>query len=91
MFEVGDVLKLKGVYVHASESEGKIDRGLIIYAGTINGVRYYETLIIPTDFCDYEDFFFKSNLRTLSETFINKNSKKIDHIDLTSFVSRLLQ
>lgn len=91
VFEVGDVLEIKGTYVLANDSIDKINRGLVVRSfvdGDENSdsTRCYVILVIPTEFRDNVDFTFKTKVRTLTEGFINKNSKKIDHVDLTPFV-----
>lgn len=90
IYEVGDVLETKGVYVRVIENMEKIDRGLVVRSfidkDEYGDARYYVVLFIPTKFRDNIDFTYKAKVRTMTEEFLNKNSKKIDHVDLTPFV-----
>ena len=91
IYEVGDVLEIKGAYVRIIENIEKIDRGLVVRSfvdeDEIHGsIRYYVVLFIPTKFRDDVDFTYKTKVRTMTEEFLEKNSKKIDHVDLTPFV-----
>lgn len=90
VFEVGDVLEIKGAYVRIIENIEKIDRGLVIRSfidkDEYGDAHYYVVLFIPTEFRDDIDFCYKTKVRTMTEEFLNKNSKKIDHVDLIPFV-----
>lgn len=86
MFEVGDVLEIKNVHVREDESIIKINKGLVIRSFTFENIPYYVFLFVPTEFDDDEDFMLKTEVCAWSKGLLEEISKKIDHVDLTSFV-----
>ena len=96
VFEVGDVLEIKSAYVRIVENIEKIDRGLVVRSfvdenENAESTRCYVVLFIPAKFYDDADFIrktlYKTSIRVMTEEFLIKNSKKIDHVDLTPFVA----